>query len=285
MRTDHFLDVGSITKQFTAAAILRLAEQGKLSLFDPLEKFFSLKKERRPITLMHLITHRSGIGIPKESVFDQMSKLENTGDAIGYFQCFFDRAPLQSKPGTAWNYNNLTYAALAHIIDRVSGEPFEEFVQREFFRRLALECGFEDGTSVPEDRRTYGHIDGMNTIRAGDALLNLGYRGSTSVVCTARGLSDWTAALMRREVFDKNYSCYFFLDGIPSEYHTPLPDGYSFGWFIESEAQVWHDGSVEGYVSSLELDLKNEISAVVLANFCELSPETLKFALRASAKS
>ena len=273
MRSDHFLDIGSITKQFTAAAILRLHEQGKLSLFDSLDKFFSLNKNKGHITLMHLITHRSGLGVPGDKVFDEMSKLENGGDAVGYFQLFFERAPRRRKPGTTFYYNNMAYSALAHIIDRVSGQSFEDFLKNEFFQKFDIACGFGDGISVPEDRRAYGSYKGKNTMRAGDALRYLGYRGSTSVVSTAKGLGDWAAALLTRQVFNKNYSTYFLLNGIPAEYHTPAPMEYSFGWFLDSHGSVWHDGSVNGFVSSLKLDLKRKISVVVLSNLDKVSPE------------
>lgn len=287
LQVQHYFDIGSLSKQITAAAVLRLQEQGKLSLMDPLGKFFDLPAEKAKITLLHLITHRSGLAVlDGADLPNQMSLLNRmnlwNGIPVVYFKTYLDGIALSHPPGTKWEYNNLGYALLAHIVDRVAGMSFEAYVQKEFFHPHQVSCGFEDGRSVPEQWRTYGNYEGRNSyLRAGDLLPGLALRGSTSIVCSAEGLGSWAEALMAKKIFRDNFETYFFLKGLPPEFQTPAPGAYSFGWQIHSPDLVSHTGANGGYEASLILDLKKQISIVTLTNLANSSSDILYLAYSA----
>lgn len=272
LTTRHYFDIGSMTKQFTAAAILRLHEQGHLSLFDPLGKYFKLPTDRSGIRILHLITHRSGLGDPdsadtgwQEKLIDEM--LQHEENPIEFFRIFLAQSPQTAAPGARWDYNNLAYALLAHLVDRTAGMSFEDYVRQEFFTPFHIDCGFEDGKSIPEALRTYGNYEGRNSyLRAGDLLPGLALRGSTSIVCSSAGIATWEKALLDQLIFPRHQAQYFFLEGMADEFKTTGPFGYSFGWFIDSPTQVSHSGANGGYESLVHLDLEEKVSVIVLTN-------------------
>src|SRR5437588_7987449 len=121
--------LGSITKQFTAAAILQLAEEGKLSLDDPVSKYYPQAPAAwAPITLKHLLTHTSGIpsytSIP--GFFDKSSQADRTPEEI---IALTQDKPLEFKPGEKFSYDNTGYIILGFVIEKVSGQPYRDYLQ------------------------------------------------------------------------------------------------------------------------------------------------------------
>lgn len=125
--------VGSITKQFTAAAILGLQDDGKLSAQDPLGRFFDdVPADKRGLTLHHLLTHSSGLADSPAGDHD----LRATADWVRA-EAF--RTPLEWKPGERYGYRNVNYSLLAMVVERVSGEPYEAFLRRRLFEPAGME--------------------------------------------------------------------------------------------------------------------------------------------------
>ena len=130
--------IGSITKQFTAAGIMRLAEQGKLSLDDTVQRFLpAFPTQGNRVTIRHLLNHTSGIRSytslgPK---FGRVTRLDLVPDSL---VALFSGEPFDFKPGDAWRYNNSGYFLLGMIIEKVSGKSYAQYVQDEFFKPLGL---------------------------------------------------------------------------------------------------------------------------------------------------
>ncbi len=134
---DMVFELGSITKQFTAASILLLQERGQLRVEDDITKYLTdYPTHGETITIEHLLTHTSGIpsytGLP-----EWISRVREDMTLQTLIGLFKDK-PLEFKPGEKWAYNNSGYILLGAIIEKVSGKSYEQFVEEEIFARLGM---------------------------------------------------------------------------------------------------------------------------------------------------
>ena len=164
---DTYFMAGSLTKSFTALAVLKLIEEGKIDLHADIKKYipgFSIKKlydgDEVPITVNHLLTHTSGLmidyyvrsaGERKNSNADLLSQLRDE------YLCF--------KPGSAFKYSNIGYRLLGMMIERVTGERFEDYLQKEVFKPLRLNNSFFEYTAGMTPRMSKGHNGDKETSR------------------------------------------------------------------------------------------------------------------------
>jgi CubicO group peptidase (beta-lactamase class C family) len=158
MRTDTIFQIMSMTKPFTAVAIMMLAEEGKLGLLDPVSLHLPefrgqwlvesregnerrvLKRPARPITIRDLMTHTSGmISDPPEGAGPLLSKLNLT---LAQAVTIYSQQPLEFEPGTRWAYSNTGIATLGRIVEVVSGEPYEKFLAERIFKPLGMVDSF-----------------------------------------------------------------------------------------------------------------------------------------------
>jgi len=163
--------IGSVTKQFTAAAILRLQEQGELSLTDPLSTFFPDLPNADRITIHHLLTHTSGLHsyTSKPDFIERVTKGISPEDLIAYFK----DDPVDFEPGQRWSYCNSGYFLLGQIVAQVSGREYGEFLRTEFFQPLGMSHTgvFVRGRDIgPEAAGLSGLRIGICRGRAGRAL-------------------------------------------------------------------------------------------------------------------
>jgi len=145
---------GSITKQFTAAAILALQDEGKLSVQDPLTKYFErVPEDKRGLTLHHLLTHTSGLADPEAGDYDLQATAAWVRDqAFG--------TALQWQPGARYGYRNVNFSLLGMVIERVSGEGYEAFLQKRLFERAGMaRTGYLLPRFAPESF-AIGYLDG-----------------------------------------------------------------------------------------------------------------------------
>jgi len=146
--------IGSITKQFTAAAVLALLEDGRLALEDPLTSFFEdVPEDKRGITLQHLLTHTSGLVDPPVGDFDLRATADWVRDQA--FGC-----KLLWAPGTAFRYMNVNYSLAGMIVERVSGRPYEDFLRERLLEPAGLhDTGYRLPGFAPE-RLAQGYVRG-----------------------------------------------------------------------------------------------------------------------------
>ena len=132
MQTENVFRIGSITKQFTAIAILQLMEQGKLDLQDDITKFIpDYPTHGHKITIEHLLTHTSGIqSYTGMKDFDAISRLDKKPEEL---IAYFKNQPMEFAPGTKWNYNNSGFFLLGYIIEKVTGKTYPEYVEEKIF--------------------------------------------------------------------------------------------------------------------------------------------------------
>lgn len=139
------IDIASISKPITAMAVLKLVEEGKVALNDPLERWFpEAPADKRPITIRQLLSHSSGIVDIPEGITDYTPI---SGDAMAKLLL---SAPLEFRPGERWSYSNGGFNLLALIVERASGRSFFDFLEREVFARAGVRASYDPETFPPD---------------------------------------------------------------------------------------------------------------------------------------
>jgi CubicO group peptidase (beta-lactamase class C family) len=182
--------IGSLTKQFTATAIVDLSVRGKLDLSDPLGKFFPVPPASSAITLEQLLTHTSGLPDACGDDFERLTRDELVGRCL---------RKLENPPGKKFAYSNLGYSVLGAVVEKVSGEPLELFLSETFLRPLAMtDTGFFFPKAV-HDRLAFGYAkNSMAPIsdrleQMDSAFWNL--KGNGGMQSTAEDMERWHRAL------------------------------------------------------------------------------------------
>lgn len=229
---DAIFDWASISKQFTAAAVLKLEQTKKLSIDDTLEKHFKkqVPEEKRAITLKMMLSHTSGL----EKGFSSDWKWNPTSrDSL--FELVLG-LPLTSKPGEKFEYNNTPYGFLGGLVERVSKQSFEDYCIQELFKPAGMQSasfiGHKslDSTRVPLDDR------GKGAPFPYGPTLTWGYRGCGGTMATVRDMFLWDRALRGDKVLSSASKTKFF---------TPIKEGYALGWYVgqdEGATRIEHGG-------------------------------------------
>jgi D-alanyl-D-alanine carboxypeptidase len=260
------LRVGSITKQFTAAAILRLAERGALTLDDRIEKYVPEFNTRgRTITLRHLLTHTSGVARdPYQGALTPASVVAPfpREQAIKTL----NQKPFDFLPGSKWSYSNSGYLLLGYAIESITGRSFAEFVHSE----LALPLGLIDtgvcGTNNLPLPEGYSLIQGQ-WMRL-ESFHTSGMISSGALCSTASDLTRWAHFLATgRAMLPASYAT--MTTAARLDNNTVVPNGYALGVSVEKmfgHPAVSHGGAVPGFLSFLLYLSNQEIAVAVLSN-------------------
>ena len=189
--------IGSLTKQFTAAAILKLAEQAKLGLEDPLSRYVpEFDTGGRVVTIRQLLNHTSGIPeyTTQPGFFSKFAPL-NLSDAE-LLQLVSDK-PFNFEPGTDWRYTNTNYYLLGMVVAKASGQPYAAFMQDEFFTPLGLTHTHHGSESAIIPHRAQGYSFDPNTLsHSNDAAISMNVPGGGGALVSSAGdLVRWQIAL------------------------------------------------------------------------------------------
>ena len=153
--------LGSVSKQFTAAAILLLEERGKLHLSDPVKKHLpDAPAAWDPITIFHVLTHTAGI--PSFTSFPDYGKIKLSATTTAELVGLFRDKPLEFEPGEKFNYSNSGYVLLTHLIEKISGVRYEMFVRENLFAPLGMNDSGYDSNAAIIPRRAAGYSPGRN---------------------------------------------------------------------------------------------------------------------------
>jgi CubicO group peptidase (beta-lactamase class C family) len=248
MQPGQVFRIGSITKQFTAVAILQLMEQGKLSLQDELPKFIpDYPTQGQRITVEHLLTHTSGIR--------SYTDMENFGDSITLdvtplrMIARFRNEPLDFPPGTEWNYSNSGYFLLGYIIEQVSGQTYEQYIEENFFKPLGMkDSRYGSDTEIIPGRAAGYEWDGSGLINAPAMSMTQPYAAG-SIQSTVEDLFLWHQALLagkviKRETLERAWTEYKLADGSGTH--------YGYGWSLgdlRGSRTVEHGGGINGFIT------------------------------------
>ncbi len=262
---DMIFRIGSITKQFTAVSILMLMEQGKLSLSDEITKFLpDYPTQGYKITIEHLLTHTSGIksytGLPEWRPL--MRKDLKMTELIALFK---DK-PMEFAPGAGWNYNNSAYVLLGAIIEKITGQSYGDFVEKNIFAPLGMKQSFYDNTARVIPRRAAGYSRGQGGFVNAEYLSMSHPHAAGSLMSTVDDLAKWDAALyteklVKQDSLKKAWTPFVLNDGKATKY------GYGWGvTTLEGERMLTHSGGINGFTCDGVRLPDSKVYVVILTN-------------------
>ena len=251
--------VASVTKQFTAMAVMMLAADDKLDLGDPISKYLdSLPPAWSGITIHHLLRHTSGIsdyeewfgGYSTQEYSDYMSQAHAPERILRDAKA----KPLDHKPGTKFRYSNSAYIALGFIIERASGISYEDFLRTRIHEPLGMTLSEQDRSEhlIPNRAQGYQLRPEVDSTAYADGLARDEYRNAVyqkmeppqadaGLITTARDLYKWDQALYTEQLIPRA-----LIDSI----FTPGLGDYGYGWFIRTGPDgvtYYHSGGLPGY--------------------------------------
>jgi CubicO group peptidase (beta-lactamase class C family) len=269
---DTVFEFGSITKQFTAVAVMQLVEQGKLNLDDTLDKYIPEYKYAKDVTIHQLLNMTSGVpdylscgvlGFTPDDFKDlSISSFFSLKSLLGEVAITpldkddlvrrISEYPMDFAPGTQFKYSNTNYYFLGMIIEQLSGMPYDEYIRKNILEPLQLSNLFPDTDHLTSNGRTdftLFHFDFPHQHET------LSYAVGV-MTGTAEGLLEWEkcvmeGALLKKESWDKIFDGGAF--------------GYGYGWYV-GDGYVEHSGMTLGYNTNVRIDPKTKRVVIVLCN-------------------
>ncbi len=262
---DMIFRIGSITKQFTAVAILMLAEQGKLALTDEITKFLpEYPTQGKKITVEHLLNHTSGI--KSYTSLPEWLPLWRKDMSLDELFAIFKDKPMDFVPGDSWSYNNSAYVMLGAIIEKASGQSYKDFIEKRIFEPLGMKHSFYDSTSAIMPRRVSGYSRGK------DGFVNCAYlsmsqpHAAGSLVSSVDDLALWDAALytdklLKPESLKRAWT--------PARLNDGRMTHYGYGWAMneyEGHRMISHGGGINGFTTHARRLPDDRLFVSVLTN-------------------
>jgi len=255
--------IGSITKQFTAACIMMLVDENKISLDDEITQFIPDYPTRgNRITIHNLLNHTSGIKSYDETQ-DFYLKIHNDLSPDEVVNLFKDE-PLDFRPGEQFKYNNSGYFLLGIIIDTVSGSSYEEFVNERIFEPLGIKNSYHGNHSSIIPNRAAGYEPYDTGFVNADYLSMTQITANGSLLSSVDDLWIWTEALLSGEVVTQKS---LNLMITPTKYGNGKTENYGYGFWLKplfGERTISHNGGINGFLTySLYVPEKNIFVAVL----------------------
>jgi CubicO group peptidase (beta-lactamase class C family) len=281
---DMIFRIGSVTKQFTAVAVLMLAEQGKLSLTDEITKFLpDYPTQGHKITVEHLLTHTSGVKSYTElpEFGQQMRKDLSLKELIDTFK---DK-PMDFAPGEGWHYSNSGFVLLGAVIEKASGQTYADFVEKNIFAPLGMTHSFYDKTQRVIPRRVAGYGK-TNDGYANAAYLSMNLpHAAGSLISSVDDLALWDAALYTEKLVKQESLRRAWT---PFKLNNGKSTGYGYGWgisMLEGQRMIAHNGGINGFsCDTLRLPESHVYVAILTNRNTGTANLTKKLALLAIGK-
>jgi CubicO group peptidase (beta-lactamase class C family)/uncharacterized protein YneR len=271
MQVDNVFRIGSISKQFTAVAILQLLEQGKLGLQDDIKKFIpDYPTHGYTITVEQLLSHTSGIKsyTDMKEWDDQVRRKDFTPAAL---VDYFKNQPMDFPPGTKWQYNNSGYVLLGFIIEKVSGKTYPEYIVENIFKPLGMTNSYYGDHLPIIKNRVSGYEPAKDGVANADFLSMTQPYAAGSLLSTVEDLFKWhqgvhSYKLVKKEVLDKAF--------ISSKLANGKPTNYGYGWFmgnLQGSPTIEHGGGINGSLTNAIYLPKEDVFVTVFSN-CTCKP-------------
>jgi D-alanyl-D-alanine carboxypeptidase len=257
-------EIGSITKQFTAAAILQLKEAGKIDLDATVATYLPSLSHAKEITIRQLLTHTSGledyVDIPN---FETLAATPATFDQL---LARISGKPLGFAPGAQFGYSSTNYLILGRIVELVSGQSWEEYVQQ----RLFAPAGMTDSATMAQEDRladmARGYVYAQGRTAESKPIAESWASSAGGIVSTAEDLQKWGEALSSGRIVST--SDYQLLTS-PARLADGSATEYGFGMKVdrfEGQPRLWHDGNTNGFDGSDQFFPSQDVPIVVLTN-------------------
>jgi D-alanyl-D-alanine carboxypeptidase len=257
--------IGSISKQFTAAALLWAAEQGKLSIDDPISRFLPGLTRASEVSIRRLLSHTSGYQDywPQDYVFPLMGKPVNAAQILDRWA----RLPLDFEPGTEYQYSNTGYVAAGAVFEKATGTPLMQFLREKVFVPL----GMKSVMDVDQERLT--ESDAAGYMRYGLGPLRPSPKegkgwlfAAGELAMTAEDLALWDISLIERRILKP--TSYRELE-TPVRLNNGLPVNYALGLNVrnrDGRRVLSHGGEISGFCAQNVVFPEDRIAVVVLVN-------------------
>lgn len=251
--------LGSITKQFTAMAIMMLQERGTLRVSDPICQYLTeCPAAWGPLTIRHLLTHTSGI--PSYTGFPDFPRTTVLPTSAAEMVGRLKDKPLEFAPGEKFAYSNSGYYLLGLIIERASGMPYADFLQERIFTPLAMnQTGYDNSSRIVRNRAAGYARKAGETVNAAYMDMTVPYAAG-ALYSTTEDLLRWDRALYTDTLVSRKT-----LD----EIFTPEKSGYGYGWTIGKRFDrpvIAHGGGIYGFASHLGRFPADRVTVIVLSN-------------------
>ena len=273
VRTDTPFEIGSITKQFTAAAIVQLQEAGKLQLDDPLSRYLPHAPHASELTLRQLLTHTSGLRDYFDGPEAEVDDLATRPIDFDHLIARIADKPLDFPPGTRWSYSNTGYALLGKVIETVSGERYRDYLQRHMLAPLGMVHTFTLADSDRLAGMAVGYRHEQGVLRR-SPYFHPDWSGAAGfLVSTLDDLARWDAGLRGGKVvsaagYAQMKTAFATADG--------KPVGYGLGLFVDEvygQARIGHTGGSQGYTTADEYFPELGLRILAFSNLGDKKPE------------
>lgn len=263
---DTVFEIGSVTKQITAVAVMLLVEDGKINLDEKISKYLPNAPDAwSRITVRHLLTHTSGIknytGLPGF----ELSKRLKTDEFINAVAAL----PLDFEPGERWNYSNTGYNLLGHVIEAASGKSYWDFLRTRIYQPLGMmQTANRDPQFIVKNRADGYEWENDRLVGRDGNLTDLFAAGA--IISTVTDLAKWEAALLGNS---------FLKPTSKGQIWTPLvlnsgkPHPYGFGWNVaefRGRKLISHGGQTAGFAANISRFADDDLSVVVLTNLGDI---------------
>lgn len=281
--------LASVTKQFTAMAVMLLVHDGKLHYDETLTDIFpEFPRYGSKITVRHLLTHTSGLKhyediYEKETAGTLPSQIAQIHDA-DVLRILEQQNAGSFAPGERWEYSNSGYAVLAMIVERVSGKSFADFLRLRIFEPLEMKhtVAYISGKNeVPNRAFGYRKASDNKAWVFSDQSATSAVLGDGGIYSSIEDLAKWDEALLQQKLLSAE-EMKLALTPVRVNGGVTLDDdsrsAYGFGWFLDpykGHRRMWHYGDTSGFHTSIERLTDDKLTVVVLANRTDVSPGEL----------
>ncbi|UKM66105.1 beta-lactamase family protein [Flavobacteriaceae bacterium GSB9] len=257
--------IGSLSKQFTAAAILKLEEDGKLSIKDNIQKYLpEYPNKGYNITIENLLNHTSGI--PSFTERSDISDIEKTALTPEQIVALFKDEPLNFPPGSKYSYSDSGYTLLGLIIEKTSGLGYESFLVQNIFKPAKLKNTFCDNPEALIPNRTQGYsLDSLGFKPAQFMTMKVPFAAG-NIISNVNDLYAWSKSLHSGDIISKSQLSKMFTS---AQLTSGTSTGYGLGSFVKTfanETVYFHDGWIYGFVSSQFYFPESDTFIFVLSN-------------------
>ena len=267
--------IGSISKQFTAVAVLQLAQDEKLSLDDPITKYLpDYNTYGQTITIEHLLSHTSGI--PSYTENKDFSDVMFNDQSKSQIVSFFEKDSLLFKPGTDWSYSNSGYFLAGMIVEKVSGIDLNEYYQKNIFDPLEMTSTYIGTYSEVQPNTAYGYASAANGEYRPASYLSWSWPfAAGSIISSVDDMLKWDNSLYSEKILDRKYKALAWKPFI-------LEDGrlanYGFGWGVSRYMDtriIAHGGGINGFVCMGVRIPEQRVYVILLTNSTTVAPGSI----------
>lgn len=277
--------LASITKQFTATAIMLFQERDLLSVTDTISKYIPDYPNGDKITIHHLLTHTSGI--PNITSFPDYKKKKIKPHTLERLIERFKNKPLDFEPGERFQYSNSGYMLLSYIVEKVSGQKYEVFVTENIFKPLGMnDSGFDTSSAILKNRASGYSLE--NDVLVNSDYIDMSFpAGAGALYSTVEDLYRWDRALYSNKLLSKKSidTIFFAYKNVTADKKQDFP-GYGYGWITrksKGRSIVEHSGAIEGFSNDIRRYLEEKLCVIVLGNIARTKAERISQTLAAIA--